>query len=97
MSWKKVFFFFLCHFSVRITLYFSLMSLTTLSLRSFFHFPAVAGEAGNERDAARSLLLVPEGRQPEYPAGETSGRDPLLPAQVLPEEQAARPEAWTSR
>lgn len=73
------------------------MGTIIVSLRSFCHFPAVAGEAGNEPNATRSLLLVPEGGQPEQPAGETSGRDPVLPAQVLPEEQAAWLETWTSR
>lgn len=59
--------------------------------------PHLAGEAGNEPDATRNLLLLPEGQQPGQPAGEDGGRDPILPAQVLPEEQAAWPEAWPGR
>lgn len=73
------------------------MSRNVVSRRSFSRFPAVAGEAGNEPNAPRSLLPLPEGGQPEQPAGEAGGRDPVLPAPVLPEEQAAWPDAWTSR
>lgn len=70
------------------------MIVSPLSFRSV---PHLAGEAGNEPNAARDLLLLPEGRQPGQPAGENGGRDPILPAQVLPEEQAAWPEAWPGR
>lgn len=68
-----------------------------MSPLSLCHAPHLAGEAGNEPDATRNLLLLPEGRQPGQPAGEDGGRDPILPAQVLPEEQAAWPEAWPGR